>query len=379
MPRCVRALSLLILLVTGAAADTTMLPGLIHTPMSVVIDLPDGRTAALEAFVIRPDRPGRYPLAVLVHGTPRGDGAAFLDKIGRMSPADLSGPALAFATHGYAVVSILRRGFGHSGGPFAERYSSPCDDRDYLRVGQASAEDMTGAVAALRHEPWVDPDRIVLLGVSTGGFAVTAAAATNPPGVVGVLSFAGGRGSVAPDKVCGADRLVADVGTFGRTARVPALWVYAENDHYFPPALAHRMFEAYTAAGAPAKLRMLPPFGPDGHMFLTFAPPEQLWSLTEGFLAALHLPVALTIALPPLAAMPAPPRLGAICEVAFRAYVAARIGAKAFAINLEGHCGWNLTAPTQDEAVRQAIRSCEGQAQGCRIYASGQELVERAN
>ena len=69
-------------------------------------------------------------------------------------------------------------------------------------VPQHHLEDVTGAVATLRGEPWVDPDRVLLLGHSTGGFAVTAAAANNPPGVVGILDFAGGHGSAGPDRVC---------------------------------------------------------------------------------------------------------------------------------------------------------------------------------
>jgi pimeloyl-ACP methyl ester carboxylesterase len=59
--------------------------------------------------------------------------------------------------------------------------------------------------------------------------------------------------------------LVEDAGIFGRTARVPALWIYSENDHYIPAALGRRMFEACVASGAPARLQMLPPFGVEGH------------------------------------------------------------------------------------------------------------------
>jgi pimeloyl-ACP methyl ester carboxylesterase len=88
----------------------------------------------------------------------------------------------------------------------------------------------------------------LLLGHSTGGFAVTAAAANNPPGVVGILDFAGGHGSAGPDRVCSPDRLVEDADMLGRTARVPALWIYSENDHYIPAALGRRMFEAYVSA-----------------------------------------------------------------------------------------------------------------------------------
>ena len=101
----------------------------------------------------------------------------------------------------------MRRGFGRSDGTYAEKYGvgATCGNLDYLRVARISAEDVLGAAAALRAEVWVDPDRTVLLGQSTGGLAVTAAAAANPLGVVGILDFAGGRGSDAPDHVCDED------------------------------------------------------------------------------------------------------------------------------------------------------------------------------
>ncbi|HXP02976.1 MAG TPA: CocE/NonD family hydrolase [Stellaceae bacterium] len=212
-----------------------------------------------------------------------------------MSPAFFVGPAEAFAARGYAAVVIMRRGFGHSNGPYAEDSSGECNNRDYLRIGWISAEDVLGAAVALRAEPWAAPDRVVLLGQSTGGLAVTAAAATNPPGVVGILNFAGGRGSDAPDHVCSDDRLVEAFGTFGQTARIPALWVFSKNDHFFGPALARRMFEAYTAGGAPAQLEMLPPVGTDGHTALELAPRELIWGPVDAFLASLNLPTQLVI------------------------------------------------------------------------------------
>jgi dienelactone hydrolase len=372
------ALGSLVLLVTGAAAETTVLPGLLRTPLWIPVALSDGRKVALESLVIRPDRPGRFPLVVLVHGTPRGEGATFLAEIARRSPAVLNEPSVAFAQRGYAAVSIMRRGFGRSDGPYAERLSGACDNRDYLAVGRASAEDVVGAVAALRHEPWVDPDRVLLLGLSTGGFAVTAAAATNPSGVVGVLDFAGGRGSPAPDKTCSADRLVADIGVFGRTARVPALWIYAENDHFFGPALARRMFASYVAAGAPARLEMLPPSGADGHRVLVDAP-NLWWPPIAAFLASLKLPTEVVVELPLPPPLASPPALNCACYDYFRNYVAARIDAKAFAVNPDGHCGYSVAARSLDEAKDEAMRWCRDRWPDCKLYAAGQELVAREN
>ena len=73
---------------------------------------------------------------------------------------------------------------------------------------------------------------------------VVAAAAQQPPGGVAVLNFAGGRGSDKPYSVCDADQLVETFGTLGKTVRVPTLWLYAANDHFFGPKLAQRFFKA---------------------------------------------------------------------------------------------------------------------------------------
>lgn len=153
------------------------------------ITLADGSQVKLETMILRPDRPGRFPLILLVHGTIPGTGEAFRAALARETPASLLNPALAFAQRGYAVASIMRRGFGHSEGRFAETLSGSCDDRDYLAVARIAAEDATGALAALRGELWVEADRVLLMGHSTGGFAVTAAAADNPAGVCSISCF----------------------------------------------------------------------------------------------------------------------------------------------------------------------------------------------
>lgn len=343
--------------------------GLVREMIFLSVALPSGSQVRLEAMMVRPDRPGRFPLVVLVHGTPRDAG-----KKPSMSPATYIGPAESFATRGYAAVAIMRRGFRHSDGPYAEAVAGPCNDRDYLQAARISAEDVMGAVTTLRHEPWVDPEKIVLLGQSTAGLAVIAAAAANPPGVVGILEFAGGRGSDAPDHVCSEDRLVEDFGVFGQTVRIPALWLYSENDHFFSPALAQRFFQAYTAAGAPARLIMLPPISSDGHAAL-IAAPNEIWPPIEAFLASLHLPTQVAISLPPMPPLAPPPGLTAACVAGLTNYVAARTNAKAFAINPEGHCGWIFSAPSPDEAKRVAMSECAKRGANCALYAVGQSLA----
>ena len=368
------AMALVAFLVYPALADTA-LPGLVRENLPLPIKLADGSQVKLEAMVIRPDRPGRFPLVILVHGTVRASGEALRAALAQASPTDLIEPAVAFAQRGYAAVSIMRRGFGRSEGPFAERLSGTCNDRDYLAVGRVAAEDVTGALATLRGESWVDPDRVLLLGHSTGGFAVTAAGASNPSGVVGILNFAGGHGSAGPDWVCSPDHIVEDAGIFGRTARAPALWIYSENDHYIPAALGRRMFDAYVASGAPAQLQVLPPFGAEGHPLVMMGAAELWWPSVESFLNGLHLPTSLMVELPPLAAIPAPAPLNAACTNYFDSYVRSHTDIKAFAWNREGHCSSVTIQRSIDGAKEEAMRRCVEAWKECSLYAVGQALA----
>jgi dienelactone hydrolase len=374
MRRIGYVITLLALSVCPALADT-VLPGIVREPLLLPITLPNGQQVKLEGLVIRPDRSGHFPLVVLVHGSPRSEPGKFLEAYQQVSPAVLAGPALNFAQRGFAAVSILRRGFGRSGGPYAEFIGDPCDNTDYVRVARISAEDVLGAVAALRDEPWADASRVVMLGHSTGGLAVMAAGAVNPPGVVGILNFAGGRGSFQPDQVCSPDRLVEAFDAFGRTARIPSLWMFAENDHYLGLPLAHRLFDAYADAGAPAQLQMLPPYGADGHLLLTAAPVDLWWQPVERFLNGLHLPTSVVVELPPLAALPAPTPLNPACTNFFNQYNSARTDTKAFAVGPEGHCSSSVTARTVEEAKEEAMSRCTKAWKECTLYAVGQQLV----
>jgi len=355
----------------GSSAAVPLLPGLVREHIGLPISLPDGAKPTLEALVVRPDRPGRWPLVLMTPGTPRSAGAGVADR----APELLLSAAVAFAQHGYASVVVLRRGFGHSDGPYAES-SGSCHNEDYLGPGKASADDVLAALEALRAQPWVDGEHVILLGKSTGGFAVLAAAARNPQGVVGVLDFAGGRGSSSPDYVCRSDQLVAAVGEYGSTARIPGQWVWSENDHYFSPELARQMLGAYTAHGAQAQLTVLPAFHEDGHELLYEAPAEAWWPSVEPFLKSLNLPTQLVVEMPPLAGLPQPAGLNRGCRDSFDEYGASRNEGKAFVTAEGGHCNSDVMERTGQEAAQHALEHCQAKWSGCKVYAQGQQVVQ---
>ncbi len=353
------------------ADDVTDLPGLMRQALSLPLTSSDGTTRSLEALVIRPEGPGPFPLALITHGLPR-DASEIVLQLQR--PQSYSSPAIGFAQRGYAAVVVMRSSYGRSTGPFAEALG-PCDDRNYLHAGQAAAADVLAALTDLRKEPWVDPARVLLVGHSLGGFAVLAASASNPDGVVGSISFTGAVGSPRPDFVCQPDRLIEADRIFGRTAHIPSLWIFAENDQFFGPALARDMFEAYVSNGAPASLFMAPRFGRDGHLLIFAANEQAWWPRVSTFLETLRLPTQIKVPLPPVAQLPEPVPLDELGRSAFASYQSSRSYEKAFATDGAGHNGVAFGQRTKANAEQAALKDCERVERVCTVYAVGNELA----
>lgn len=215
--------------------------------------------AYIDVTVFRPPAAGPFPLLVLSHGSPRT--AEERRAEGRQR---LLAQSERFVAMGFAVLVPTRRGYGESEGAWAEAYGS-CANPDYHSAGLETARDLRAAVDAVRSEPWADASRVVLAGQSAGGFGSVAASSTPFRGLVGVVNFAGGRGSAASDRVCGETRLVEAMARYGASARVPELWLYSVNDRYFGPELARRMHQAFVEAGGAAEFVQAPPTGLDGH------------------------------------------------------------------------------------------------------------------
>jgi dienelactone hydrolase len=211
----------------------------------------------LEATLYRPAGPGPFPLVVMSHGTPR-DPRRRAERRLRYNAQSWE-----FVSMGFAVVIPMRRGYGHSEGEYAEE-DGPCDCSHFYEAGLESARDLKATVDFMSTLSGIDPHRLVLVGYSSGGLASLVLAGQGLPGVRGVINFAGGRGS-RRHRNCSPDRLVEACARAGRTTRVPTLWIYAENDSYFPPGLARRMCAAYRRAGGQVQFIMLPPCLEEGH------------------------------------------------------------------------------------------------------------------
>lgn len=232
----------------------------------------DGREFRLAVHIFRPNGAGPFPLVVINHGTPVSIADARKQKPG------FSAASTWFAEQGYLVVVAQRPGFGESDGPYLEP-SGPCSNRDYVRDGRRTAVVESAIVRTASRLPDVDPTRIIVVGQSAGGFGAIALGDAPPSGVVGIISFAGGRGGDDHEHICsGADRLAQAARIFGEANQVPQLWLYAVNDHFFPPPVAHLLFDAYKVGSRPVvQFVELPPFDGDGHKTLGYADP-QVWA-----------------------------------------------------------------------------------------------------
>lgn len=266
----IAALALAVLLSAGARAEEMLrIPG-----------GPEGRT--LVARLCPADR-DTGNLAIIAHGSPPRPEA----RPGMVPVACESEAVRWFAARGWSVLAPMRRGYGATGGEWAETFGR-CDGADYRGAGDASADDLVAAVAAAKAR---GARRIVVVGQSAGGWAAIALAARNPPEVAGFVNFAGGRGGHRfgrDNENCRPSRLVAAAGGFGAKARAPMLWIYTENDSFFAPDLAQSMYKAFAEAGGNAQMHALGPYGTDGHRLFLGPGGSAIWGpLTESFLARL--------------------------------------------------------------------------------------------
>ena len=194
-----------------------------------------------------------------------------------------------FAKRGYLVVAPVGTGYGAAAidipehglyGPFFSKVGK-CSNPNFRAPGLAVAQVDLWIIDYMTAEKRIVPKDVIVVGQSAGGWASIALSSLNPPQVKAIITFAAGRGGRVdgkPNNNCAPDKLVEATGEFGRTSRVPMLWIYIENDTFFGAALSKRMHEAFTAAGGKAEYHLVPPFGNDGHFFIGSPDAIPIWS-----------------------------------------------------------------------------------------------------
>jgi dienelactone hydrolase len=330
------------------------------------IPAPGAGKKGLEAFMVRPSDPGPHPLALINHGAPRAGANRQ-----KMTPSDMLPQAREFARRGWTTVVIMRRGYGDSGGNFAEDARACSRNPDFYGSGVESANDLRAAIEYLSKLPEVDPARIISVGRSAGGFATVALTANPPAGLVAGISFAGGRGSPAKDEVCNPGDLINAFGAFGKKSRVPMLWVYAQNDHFFSPQIAAEFYQTFTAGGGKAQFVKASPFGTDGHGLFSAAG-IPLWTpMVDAFLESQNLVLRKTLLdLPEATGIEPPAQLSDSARAEFREFLTCPMH-RAFAFSESGKVGYSCEARTDKDATRLAEERCRksaGKKQRCMLY-----------
>lgn len=193
-----------------------------------------------------------------------------------------------FTDRRYAVVQVWRLGYGATGGAWTEGFDK-CAARDYYKAGMETARQIQAIVDYAVSLPGIDPEGLVVIGHSGGGWGTIAYDGLAHPHVSAVINMAGGRGGHyhnTANSNCGADQLVAAVRLFAKDPSTPMLWIYAKNDSYFGSALAQSMASSYASSGGKLRFYETVGYGEDGHAMFFSPGGSKIWGpLVEAYLS----------------------------------------------------------------------------------------------
>jgi dienelactone hydrolase len=247
------------IILAAAAAAPTPIWEEIRIPVHSEVGSASGQTLMLQATLYRTSLPGRRPLAVLNHGYAGKPGERHW---GLLLPSYANQTfryeeeARFFLALGENVVVPMRKGRGASEGPYLEWGEARPND-----TINSGVEDLKAVISYMDDQPYVDPQRIVVAGVSRGGILSVVYASRYPDGVAGVINFSGGWWYAST----GSDTNTRWFAEAGSKIKVPTLWLYAEGDTFSPLADAEQYFEAFRSAGGKGRLIEVHGITGEGH------------------------------------------------------------------------------------------------------------------
>lgn len=327
-----------------------------------------GAAAKLDTLVVkRADLPGRLPVALITHGVARS-----AQEFAAVRSSGMMPQAREMALRGYLAVAIVRRGFGSSSPQTANL--GGCSTGSFLPTLRNSASEVESVLTSVRERPDADGEIVVGLGMSVGGMTMLALTESAPKGLKAVVNVSGTIGAVAHGINCNEAALVSAGATFGRAAKHPSLWLYAENDGYIGPVPAQRLYDAYRQNGAATVFAMFPPVGNDGHfIWSSFEGREKWLPELDKFLRANGLPTWSAADAGKVARI-----LGLDPERGLARYLGAP-GHKALVASADGKIVryWSGN-PTMEAARAGALDLCvKASGTGCRIVMENFQAVAR--
>jgi carboxymethylenebutenolidase len=226
-----------------------------------IVVFPSGEIT-LHGVLYKPEGTGPFPAVVYNHGS----AAGMLSK----EAFDALGPA--FASHGWVFFGPYRRGQGlsASAGPYIGDQIAAAEKSGGISAGAAAMvrllendhlNDQLAALAWLRKQGFVQPDRIAVAGNSFGGIeAVLGAERGN---YCAAIDSAGGAQSWAQ-----APELQSLMTRAVRNANAPIFFFQAANDYDLSPSKT--LSAVMKAAGKAYDLKIYPLYGnspQEGHVF----------------------------------------------------------------------------------------------------------------
>lgn len=208
-----------------------------------LVTFPSG-ALTLHGYLFRPPGQGPFPAIVFNHGSepepgPKTDQAAF------------------YVAHGFVLFVPHRRGQGSSkdAGTYVDKAFDPAkpDAPAFTDALVAQNDDVMAAVAYVAALPYVDKQRVAMVGCTYGGIE-TLLAAERGTGLVAAVDFAAGTvmwKRTAP--------LRERLKTAARNAKIPVFLLQAENDFDTTPTRV--LSEEMKRAGKPMKVHIYPPSG----------------------------------------------------------------------------------------------------------------------
>lgn len=222
----------------------------------------------LRGFLYTPLGDGPFPAIIWNHGS---------EKLPGWQPE----LAAFYNRHGFVFFIPHRNGHGRSPGDYImdrlERLRDWALDVDLFRASvveelEKDNQDVVAATEWLKKRPFVDPNRIVMSGVSFGGIQ-TLLAAEKGLGVAGFISF-------APAAISWGNWHLRERLKYAVTnAKAPVFVLQAQNDYSTGPA---ETFEPLLQRkGSPNRAKIYPPFGKTkrhGHgAFATWNIGTEIW------------------------------------------------------------------------------------------------------
>jgi dienelactone hydrolase len=240
-----------------------------------------GGDVEMVTHLYKPQGNGPIPVVIFSHG--RGS----IEENRNLKFPVLVGHGNFWLRTGFAVLSSIRPGYGETGGVDREspghtwRGGTCLGTPDFANTAKVAGTTVTVALDWLRTQRWADKDKIILEGNSVGGLTTVAVGAQNLAGVIGYINFAGGSGGFptgSPRRSCRPEKLTEIYEEFGKTNKIPSLWLYAENDLYWGAEAPREWHKAFSAGGSKTKFVMTPPVPgtEDGHRLLAVG--GRLWS-----------------------------------------------------------------------------------------------------